>query len=146
MGLLSGLGKLVGKASGLIPGLSSIKGAISVAGPIVGKVLKRNARKIVAVGAAGGAAAVGYAKTHPVQTAVMGAGAVAGTMALMRGHAATGRRYRRMNPGNTKAMRRAIRRIEGGARIYSKFFSMRSGHIKHAPGVKVKRMSIRRAA
>jgi len=37
------------------------------------------------------------------------------------------RRYRRINPGNSKAMRRAIRRIHAGARLYSKFFAITHG-------------------
>lgn len=135
MGLLGGLVKSVRKLS-----LKKIVGAVKgvAAGGLTGgaigigsKILKRVGRKNLKRVAVGGA--------------VLGAGAAA-TGLLGGGGGDERRRYRRINPGNTRAMRRAIRRIEAGARIYSKFFSMKRGSIRGARGVRVKKLSIRRAA
>lgn len=146
MSIFGALGKIAGKAFSVVPGLSSLKGIAGIAGPIAGKFLKRNARKVVAVAAAAGAGGVAFAKRNPAAVAVMGAGAITGASLYAARGRGEGRVYRRINPGNTKAMRRAVRRIEQGARLYSKFFGMKTGHIKGAPHVRVKKLSIRRAA
>jgi hypothetical protein len=49
------------------------------------------------------------------------------------------RRRPRMNPGNTRAMRRAIRRVTSGARLYSHLFHMAHKTVPGAPHVKIKR-------
>lgn len=105
-------------------------------------------------GLAGGVAAVGAKLVKRVgrknlkRLAVGGAitgGAVAATEMLTggggggsAGAGGGGRRYRRINPGNTRAMRRAIRRVESGARLFSKFFRVKHGGIKGAPNVRLK--------
>jgi len=48
----------------------------------------------------------------------------------------TPRRRPRMNPGNTRAMRRAIRRVTSGARLYSHLFSI--AHAKRIRGTNVR--------
>ena len=139
MGLIGGLvkgikGKLkgisIGKIKGAVGGLAKggLAGGVLAVGSKIAKRIGRKNLKRVAVGGA-----------------VLGAGAAA-TGLLGGGGEGERRRYRRINPGNTRAMRRAIRRIESGARIYSKFFSMKRGSIRGARGVRVKKLSIRRAA
>jgi len=122
---------------------------VSVGLGIAKKLVRRNAKKILAGGGvatvAGGIAAGKRILRTPAGAAAAAAAGTAGVMGMMGGGVG-GRRYRRINPGNTRAMRRAIRRIEAGARIYSKFFGMKRGRIKGAPGVHVKKLSIRRAA
>lgn len=39
----------------------------------------------------------------------------------------SGRRYRRMNPANGRALRRAMRRIEGAEKIFRKVFKFKHG-------------------
>jgi hypothetical protein len=131
MSIFSALGKVAGKLKGLagkavaatVPG----GGAVMAAGGLLGKIGKRVDRKVLkgaVIG--GGAAAVG-----------------AGMMGAFGGRSPS-RRYRRVNPGNFRAMRRAIRRVEAGAKAYSRLFGIKHGHIKGAPKVFVKRR--RRAA
>jgi len=124
------LKKVIGAAKGAV-GTVAGGGLLGGAGAIGSKILKRVGRK--------------NAKRAVIGGAVLGAGAV-GAGLLGGGGEGERRRYRRINPGNTRAMRRAIRRIEAGARIYSKFFSMKRGSIRGARGVRVKKLSIRRAA
>lgn len=135
-GLLKGLTKkvsirgIVGKVKTAVGGIAKggVGGGIIAAGA---KIAKRVGRKNLKRAAVGGA--------------VLGA-AAGGAGLLGGGGEGDRRRYRRINPGNTRAMRRAIRRIEAGARIYSKFYSMKRGGIRGARGVRVKKLSIRRAA
>jgi hypothetical protein len=128
-GLGKGLGKLVkgaaGKAAGFIPGGSV---AIEAAKGIAGKIAKRVGRKAVAVAAAGGVTA------GVVGMRMAGAGGGGATAGMMQegGY----RTYRRMNPSNFRATRRAIRRVEYAARSYSKLFHVTHGKIKGAPNVK----------
>jgi hypothetical protein len=148
VGLFGGLGKLVGK------GLKLGKGVLAKATPggrilttvsgVGQKIAKRIGRKNMKRLAIGGLAAIG---AGGVATQFVGSGP-GGQMTFedVRGMGVGGRRRRRINPGNTRAMRRAIRRIESGARIYSKFFAIRHGRIRGAAGVRVKKLSIRRAA
>lgn len=158
MGLLGSLGKLVGKVApkilGGLPGGGTIKTAIALGSGVLKKAVRRNAKKIIAGAAAGGVAVVAggrrFVKSRGGQIA-LGTGAGMGLGSTMGGGGISmggggGWSGRRMNPGNTKAMRRAIRRIESGARIYSKFFAVKHGRIKGAPNVRVKKLSIRRAA
>lgn len=129
MGLFGKIGKLVGggikKLAG--PALSVIPGA-GVVGAIGSKVVGRLGR--AETKKAVGAAAVG---------AVAGAGIMSGMGGgLFRQHA-MGTRRRRINPGNVKAMRRAVSRVTQGAKLYRKMFNITHGHIKGAPGVRVRR-------
>lgn len=123
MGLFSGLGKIAGKLKGIaskvVPGGSLVAGGMAVGGKLLKRV-NRNVIKGAAIGAGGLAAGAGL-------EAMMGGGGGRGS-----------KRYRRINPGNTRAMRRAVRRIEAGAKLYSKFFAIKHGHIKHAPHVRLK--------
>jgi hypothetical protein len=134
--IFSSIGKAIGKLkiqpfkaiSKVVPGGSLVAGAIGVGS----KLLKRVDRKVVkSVAAGAGVAAAG-----------------AGLGAMMAGGGDSGRsgkRYRRINPGNTRALRRAVRRIEQGAKMYSKVFGIKHGSIHGAPKVKLK-FGKRRAA
>jgi hypothetical protein len=122
MGFLGGLIKKVGGvvkgvATKVIPG-----GSLVAAGAgLGGKLLKRVDRKVLK------------------GAAIAGGGAVAGAGLMgLAGGGGERRRYRRMNPGNTRAMRRAVRRVEAGAKMYSRLFHMRHGSIKGAPKVHIK--------
>jgi len=150
---------LFGKAFGLVKGIAKKALGSTPAGSVVsgigGKLLKRLNRKGVKAAIAGGGAAIAggvtaakkFARTPGGMATIAGGAGLAGGMgASQMFSGGGGRRYRRINPGNTRAMRRAIRRIEAGAKVYSKFFGMKSGRIKGAHGVKVKKLSIRRAA
>ena len=136
MSIFSKLGKVAGKALGALKGTvgktvgAAIPGAglIGAGAGLVGKLGKRVNRKVL-------------------KGAVIGAGALgAGSlgMSMLGGGGGGGRRYRRINPGNFRAMRRAIRRVEAGAKAYSKLFGIKHGHIKGAPRVRVR--ARRRAA
>lgn len=148
MGIFGSLGKLVGRGiKAIAPG--PIKAVAAGAGGLASRVLKKHAKGLVLAGSAAAGAATRFIKTPGGKAVMIGAGGAvvgAGAEAMFGMHGAGHRRYRRINPGNTRAMRRAIRRIESGARLYSKFFAVKHGHIKHAPGVHVKKLSIRRAA
>lgn len=149
MGIFGGLAKLATKVtSGAIKKFTPAGGIAQAAIGVAKRVVKKNARKIVATAAATGATAVAIAKKNPAATGAVMAGGVAGAAALMAGHGGGGggRSYRRMNPANPRALRRAIRRVEAGARMFGKFYSFKKGSIKGARGVRVKRMSIRRRA
>lgn len=150
---------IFGKAFGIAKGIAGkVIGSTpvgSVASTVGSKIISRLNRKgvkaaVVGAGAAitsGAIAVKKFARTPAGMATMAGAAGIAagaGTARMMAGGGP--RRYRRINPGNTRAMRRAIRRIEAGAKVYSKFFSMKHGRIKHAPGVRVKKLSIRRAA
>lgn len=136
-GIARAVGKAVGKVKGIalgaIPGGGIIKGATDIGGKIVGRIGRKNAKLAaagaLAAGSIGGAAIMGH----------MG-GAGRGMQAV----GGVGRR-RRINPGNPSAMRRAVRRVTAGAKMYSKLFSITHGHIKGAPRVKIRR-GRRRAA
>lgn len=136
---------------GIVRGLKGKLKGITLKGTIAG--IKKTAGGLTKGGLVGGAVAIGskiakrVGRKNMKRAAV--AGGVIGAATLMGrggGEEEGGRRYRRINPGNTRAMRRAIRRIESGARLYSKFFSLKRGGIKGARGVRVKKLSIRRAS
>jgi hypothetical protein len=132
MSLFGSIGKLVGKglkiAKGVVPGGAIAGGAIGAIGSKIAKRVTRSNLKKAAVGAAGVAAVGGI------------------TAAMSGGKDVKSGSYRRINPGNSKALRRAIRRVEAGARLFGKFYSFKKGSIKGAHGVRVKKLSIRRAA
>jgi len=127
-GFFSFLGGLAKKAVGLIPGVGPIASsaigaltggagskmvkmapgmAIQKIGPIVTKIAKRPGVRMGALGAGAAAAGYGLAK------------------AVGRG-GATGRRRRRMNVCNPRALRRSIRRTHGFAKL-----AMRTIHLVH---------------
>jgi hypothetical protein len=136
-GFLSFLGKAVKTVGGFIPG--------------VGGIVSRVGGKIAEVAARPGVRRVtGAIVKHPVLTAagaVGTIGAVGGTMAARHGGVTTssistrrmggagggfGRRHRRMRVTNPKALRRAIRRTAGFAKL-----AMKTIHLIH-PRKKVK--------
>jgi hypothetical protein len=123
-GFLSFLGGLAKTAVGFIPGIGPIaKGAIDVASTAISKVASRPIVKT----------AVGIVKAHPVLTAAGGAGAVATAIgahkmlpsaagagmgaAMNGGGGGFGRKRRRMNPYNPRALRRALRRTHSFAKM-----------------------------
>lgn len=137
MSLFSSIGKIAGKALRTVSGV--VPGPIGAVTKVIGSKLGTKTARAVIKGTAlagAGALAVGGASS---MFGGPGRGAGSGM------HGGGGRRYRRINPGNTRAMRRSIRRIEAGAKLYSKFFSIKHGHIKHAPHVRLKHTR-RRAA
>ena len=123
-GLFSGVGKLLGKAlpivGGFIPGvggiLSKVGGIIGAgaraAGKVEGAVAGRVAGPIVSlpgvIGAIGKAVGTG---------AAIGAGGLMVDKLLGGRGGGGGRRYKRMNVGNVKALRRSMRRVEGFAKL-----------------------------
>jgi hypothetical protein len=151
VGLFGSLGKLVGKGLKLakgaalssVPGGSLVQGAISGATKIAGRIGRKNLKRI-AVGAAvatvaGGTLVGGRGGGGGVMTPTQaGRSGMAGIMG--------GRSRRRINPGNAKAMRRAISRVNAGARMFGRFFAMKKGTIKGAHGVRVKKVSFARKA
>ena len=133
-GFFSFLGGLAKKAVGFIPGvgpaISGAVGAITSRAPAIARV-GRATSQIVKRGGAVVAA-------HPVLSAAGAAGAVAGAGMAMRGskaaagmgahgaHLVGGRRHRRMNVCNPKALRRAVRRTHGFAKL-----AMKTIHLVH---------------
>lgn len=137
-GFFSFLGGLAKKAVGLIPGVGPIASTVLSAIPTGG------GGKIQAVKAAGTAivkkGAI-IASEHPVLTAAGGASAIGAAAAAIhhRGSMAGagmgagaraphmgGRRHRRMNVCNPKALRRAIRRTHSFAKL-----AMKTIHLVH---------------
>ncbi len=124
-GFFSFLGGLAKKAAGFIPGV----------GPAVSGVLEGITAKAPKMLGAGGRAAIDLAKKHPVMTAAGAAGIVGAAGGATVMHAAGGRRVRmgggggrhkRMRVTNPKALRRAIRRTQGFAKL-----AMRTIHLVH---------------
>lgn len=123
-GFFSFLGGLAKKAVGFIPG----------AGPIVSTALEaipKGGAKAAMMRA--GKGAITLAKKHPVITAagtagLIGAGGIeAGRLSMgKRGRMAGGGHHRRMRVTNPKALRRAIRRTQGFAKL-----AMRTIHLVH---------------
>jgi hypothetical protein len=113
---------------------------------IAGAVAKGKAARGKIAGAVGAAAAGGYlagARGVGPEIVGIGPGAMgrrgpgsggAGAMAM-----GVHRRYRRINPGNARAMRRAIRRVTAGAKMYSRLFGITHGRIKGARHVRIRR-------
>lgn len=104
------LSGLLGKAAGALAGLA--KKALGLGGkakaPPGGATAAEIAAAIKAALPAAGAAAIGG-------IAAGGTGAIVGS--IIRGTGATGRRYRRMNAGNVKALRRSMRRVNSFAKL-----------------------------
>ena len=122
-GFFSFLGGLAKKAVGFIPGV----------GPIASSVLEGITAKTPKMLRGAGSAAIDIAKKHPVMTAAGAAGIVgaAGGATLMhhpgaRRMGVAGGRHKRMRVTNPKALRRAIRRTQGFAKL-----AMRTIHLVH---------------
>ena len=128
-GFFSFLGNVAKSALGFIPGVGPVlsKGA-DIISKVAAKPITQHATSIVKnVGS--------QIVKHPALTAAGAAGAIgtvaAGTTILHRGKAAGvvmhgGRRRRRMNVCNPRALRRAIRRTHGFAKL-----AMRTIHLVH---------------
>jgi len=133
-GFFSFLGNVAKSAMGFIPGvgpiLSKVAGAIPLhAGGTVAKAVEAGRGAIVKVGS-------GIVK-HPVLSAAGAAGAVAagGIGAAIEHHVLSGggggrRRHKRMNVYNPRALRRALRRAHGFAKMARKIIRVTS-HYKH---------------
>lgn len=118
-GFIPGVGPIISKVIGSIGG-----GAEKAAGGQIVKVLPSSG--ISTIRAVGGKA-LGVIKAHPVLTAAGAAGVLGGAAMLGRGGRAAvatgggfGRRRRRMRVTNPKALRRALRRAHGFARLAMK--------------------------
>jgi len=127
-GFFSFLGNIAKSALGFVPGvgpvLQKVAGAVSSSGSIV-KAVSASRGAIRTVGA--------QIVKHPALTAAGAAGAVGAVAAgthLLRAHGGAvhfgGRRRRRMNVCNPKALRKAIRRTHGFAKL-----AMRTIHLVH---------------
>ena len=129
-GFFSFLGGLAKTAAGFIPGV----------GPVASRGIEA-ASHLLGSGSAlakVGRGAISVAKRHPVMTAAggaglagIGAGVGAGAIASRMGHPkalrmAGGGRHKRMRVTNPKALRRAIRRTQGFAKL-----AMRTIHLVH---------------
>jgi hypothetical protein len=96
-GLIKGIGRVIGSVTGLSrPGIGmQLPKMLPAIGRTVGKFPGGKKGALIAGGA-------------------LGAGALAGGMAgMMHG----GKHYRRTNVGNVKALRRAMRRVQGFAKL-----------------------------
>lgn len=136
-GFFSFIGKLAKTAVGFIPGVGPlVRAGADVAG---GALAKRGTSSMVRAGGQIAESARGLGKMvlkHPVISAagaagVIGAaGSVAETIharrAAARAAAGAGRAHRRMNVCNPRALRRAIRRTHGFAKL-----AMRTIHLVH---------------
>lgn len=131
-GFFSFLGGLAKSAVGLIPGVGPVASKIlsvipSGARQAASNIVKRGVETATAhpvLTAAGAASAVGAAAAaihHRGSMAAAGMGAGGGKMVR-----AGGRRHRRMNACNPKALRRAIRRTHSFARL-----AMKTIHLVH---------------
>jgi len=102
-GIVKGAGKLVGRvapvALSAFPGGGALVKVAKVGGGLIGKVLKSKGARV--------AAGVG------VGVAASAIGTRIGSPGGLFGGGEGGRRSKRMNPANVKALRRAVRRMEG---------------------------------
>lgn len=126
-GFFSFLGGLAKKAVGFIPGVGPIAStALSTIGG-GGSKLARMAKSSPLAMRAGRAIV-----KHPVLSAAGAAGAIGamgagvGAVAARRGMVHVGKRHRRMNVCNPRALRRSIRRTQGFAKL-----AMRTIHLVH---------------
>jgi len=122
-GFFSFLGGLAKTAAGFIPGV----------GPVASGILEKITARTPKMLKGAGTMAIDIAKKHPVMTAAGAAGIVgaAGGATLMHHPGAKrmglgGRRHKRMRVTNPKALRRAIRRTQGFAKL-----AMRTIHLVH---------------
>jgi hypothetical protein len=136
-GFLGFLGGLAKKAVGFIPGVGPALSAgmsmihLGKKAPAVAALAAPVAAGMALAKRAGGTVARGVLK-HPILSAAAGAGVVGamtgGVVGRMTGHAAAvgGRRRKRMNVCNPRALRRSIRRTQGFAKL-----AMRTIHLIH---------------
>ncbi len=122
LSFLKGAGKMIARAAGLGGGGGATK-VITVTPEIV----TRGVPRIISRGRGLVKRGVGIIKKHPVLTAAGGAGAIGAATgagverAAMRGAApGEGRRRRRLNPFNPRALRRALRRTHSFAKMARK--------------------------
>ena len=133
---------LVGKAVKIAA--PQVSAGIGIASKIAKRGLRKNVKTAIAAGGAaiagGAVAAKRFARTPGGAAVMAGGGVAAGATALqmLTGEKAGAGRRRRINPGNVRAMRRSVRRVEAGAKLYSKLFRMRHGQIHGAPKVSIK--------
>jgi hypothetical protein len=130
-GFFSFLGNLAKSAVGFIPGVGPIaKGAIEGISSIVGKKAgKVIVPSVVDTGRGIIKSGTSIIKKHPVLTGAGAAGAAGLAGAAIEHHLMTrggGRRHRRMNPCNPKALRKAIRRTHAFAKL-----AMKTIHLVH---------------
>jgi len=142
MGLFGSIGHLVGgvvkKLKGVaisaVPGGSLVAGGIGAASKIAGRIGRTHMKQIAAgglvAGGLAGGALLGGARQRAMDQAA----------GIDTGYAPR----RRINPGNVRAMRRAIRRVESGAKLYGKMFGIT--HHKSIKGTHVHVKRHRRAA
>jgi len=140
-GFFSAIGGLVKKAVGFIPGVGPIaSGALGMIGGGATKVAGGGGKMAVMKGAIGKIG--GAIKKHPVLSAAGAAGAMAGVGALTeRALTGGGRKRRRMNVYNPRALRRAVRRAHGFAKMARRVLHIekrfknpkRWGHMGHFP-------------
>jgi len=143
MGLLGSIGKLVGGAVkrlkgvaiSAVPGGSLVAGAVGLGSKIAGRIGRTHMKQIAAGGLLAGGLAAGSMLGGRAQSAADAAAMAGGDYRPFR---------RRINPGNVRAMRRAIRRVESGAKLYSKMFGIT--HHKSIKGTHVHVKRHRRAA
>lgn len=118
--IAKGLGKIAGPVLKSIPGVGTVA---SIAGLVAGPAAKLVGKMVAGRGAAATTTAmVPYAATGAQQLMratggrlgglALGAGAGAAAGALLGRGGAAGRRYRRINPLNQKAARKAIARVK----------------------------------
>jgi hypothetical protein len=129
-GFFSFLGKVAKTAVGFIPGVGGVAGKIAskvipvgraVAGSRVGRAIIKH--PVLSAAGAAGMAGAGAG----VMGSRMGTPAAAGAASHMRAARGVGfRRHRRMRVTNPKALRRAIRRTTGFAKL-----AMRTIHLIH---------------
>jgi hypothetical protein len=127
-GFFSVLGGLAKKALGFIPGVGPIVSGALDALPKLGRPAMTAIEKVP--GASLVKKAGGFIAKHPVLSAAGGAGVLAGAAGGLAGHLLThgggGKRHKRMNVCNPRALRRAIRRTHGFAKL-----AMRTIHLVH---------------
>jgi hypothetical protein len=127
-GFIPGVGPLISGGISAVESLTAKKAAPIAAAATAGALTKPGfySGATTAIGKAK-STLIGTVKAHPVLTAAGAAGlagaaaGVAGTRAVM--HMGGGKRRRRMRVTNPKALRRAIRRATGFARLAKKVLS-----------------------
>ncbi len=131
-GFFSFLGGIAKKALGFIPGVGPI--ASSLADAIIPTAGKATSSAIVKAAERPGSlmrmgkGALDLAKKHPLATGLGAAGALTGA-GMLAHHAlsgGSGRKRRRMNPCNARALRRAIRRAHAFEHLAKKVIGFSS--------------------
>lgn len=140
-GLLSGIvhtGPLapIGTALDAVKGLASLKKK----SPTVAKILDTQLLPSKGMGApvGGGGVIKGSGRSAPALPGISGtfSDVRVGSSSTAPGRYRIGRKRRRMNPMNVKAVRRAARRLESAEKLFKRIFTMR--HHKSAGSVTAK--------